>query len=307
MKTAPIVLFAFARPDHTLRTLNALASNELASDSKLYVFCDGARNEKDVPMVEKTWEVLESITGFQDVVIKKAPSNQGLARSIRTGISSILESHDRTIVVEDDLVSAPNFLAYMNEGLERYKAEQRVFAICGYAPPLKGIPADYAFDAFFSCRPMAWGWGTWPDRWAKADFEVRDFDQFRKDKKAQRRFSLGGADAMRLLFDQMEGRANTWDIQWHYSVFKHDGLALLPVHSLIQNIGTDATGTHFTGATDRYDVDLANARPITKWPDRIELDERMAKSFRRCYARTFERGVKKALHIVKGAISPNRT
>ena len=41
--TAPIIVFAYNRPDHLGRTLHALANNDLASESILYVYCDGAR------------------------------------------------------------------------------------------------------------------------------------------------------------------------------------------------------------------------------------------------------------------------
>jgi hypothetical protein len=302
MKLAPIVLFTYARPDHTAQTLEALAKNELASESVVYAFCDGPRREEHREKCEETRKLVDAITGFKDVIVEKSDVNRGLASSIMYGVTKVLDAHDRAIMVEDDLVSRPEFLPYMNEGLERYKDDPKVFSVCGYAPPMRGIPKDYSYDAFFSYRNMSWGWSTWPDRWAKMDFEVRDFPAFQADKAMQKRFKRGGPDTVRLLFDQMEGRADTWDVQWNFTLFRHDGLALLPLRSFIQNIGTDPSGTHFKGATDRYVVDLSLAKRVEKWPPVAEVDPRLAKAFAMCYAKTFRRGVKKAVRILKGIV-----
>lgn len=303
MKFAPIVLFVYSRPDHTRKTLNALSKNVAASDSVLHVFCDGPKREEHRPKIEETRTVVEGVTGFKDIVIHRSETNRGLKRSIIDGVGTLLKESDRVIVFEDDLVSDPHFLTYMNEGLDRYKDQPQVFSICGYAPPMKGIPSDYPYDAFFSYLNMSWGWGTWPDRWFLTDFEVADFEEFKQDKEAQRRFKRGGPNTVKFLYDQMEGRADTWDIQFNYTLFKQDAFALLPLYSLIENIGADATGTHFKDETDRYDVDLSLAREVKRWPVDITVDPHMARIFRRCHEKTLERALKKGVRILKRTFS----
>ena len=51
---APIVLFVFNRIDHTKKTIEALKKNILAIESELFIFSDGAKNEKDIEKTEKT-------------------------------------------------------------------------------------------------------------------------------------------------------------------------------------------------------------------------------------------------------------
>ena len=46
-KTAPVILFTYNRPEHTRRTIEALAKNELAQDTELFVFSDAAKKEAD--------------------------------------------------------------------------------------------------------------------------------------------------------------------------------------------------------------------------------------------------------------------
>src|SRR2546427_8841101 len=69
MDFAPIALFVYNRPDHALRTLDALLNNPKAKDSDLFVFSDGPKNDEAVPMVERVrWE-LRRISGFRSVSI----------------------------------------------------------------------------------------------------------------------------------------------------------------------------------------------------------------------------------------------
>lgn len=46
---APVILFTYNRPEHTKRTIEALAANELAAETDLYVF----------PMRQKKMQIKE--------------------------------------------------------------------------------------------------------------------------------------------------------------------------------------------------------------------------------------------------------
>ena len=52
-KTAPVILFTYNRPEHTRRTIEALAKNELAQDTELFVFSDAAKKEADRGKVQE--------------------------------------------------------------------------------------------------------------------------------------------------------------------------------------------------------------------------------------------------------------
>ncbi|MEA3229848.1 MAG: hypothetical protein U9P44_02955, partial [archaeon] len=60
MTLAPIALFVYNRPHHTRKTLESLMANAELSDSPLYVFCDGAKRKKDIPLVRETRELIRS-------------------------------------------------------------------------------------------------------------------------------------------------------------------------------------------------------------------------------------------------------
>ena len=48
---APVVLFTYNRPEHTKHTIEALAANELAEKTELFVFSDAAKKEADAAKV----------------------------------------------------------------------------------------------------------------------------------------------------------------------------------------------------------------------------------------------------------------
>ena len=132
MVLSPILLFTYNRPLHTEKTLEALRGNYLSSESELYVFSDGYKSESDKGDVMRVREIIRSIDGFKKVHIHEQPRNVGLAGNIIEGVTKIVNEFGKVIVLEDDLVTSPYFLTFMNEGLERYENEERVGHIQGF-------------------------------------------------------------------------------------------------------------------------------------------------------------------------------
>ena len=65
MTLAPIVLFTYARPDHTLRTLQALSANTLAASSHLYIYVDGPKENASADMKRRNEEVRKIVRSQQ--------------------------------------------------------------------------------------------------------------------------------------------------------------------------------------------------------------------------------------------------
>ena len=123
MNYAPIVVFGFNRPDALKNTIASLLRNEEAKDSDLFVFVDGPRDGKvgEKEKVEEVREYVKSIKGFKSLHYTFSDRNKGLANSIIKGVSKVINKFGRVIVLEDDLSVQPNFLAFMNQGLEKYE------------------------------------------------------------------------------------------------------------------------------------------------------------------------------------------
>jgi len=240
---APIALFVYNRAEHTQRTLEALRANDLARRSQLYVFADGPRHGSVIQSVKRVRNLFRGIHGFQSVTLIERDVNLGLATSVISGVTHLCNEFGRAIVVEDDVVTSVDFLNFMNSALERYENELRVFSVSGFNFAVR-VPESYPFEAYFAYRSSSWGWGTWRDRWERADWQVRDFDRFRRDKHTQRAFNRGGQDLSDMLIAQMLGETDSWAIRWAYTHFLSDAASLLSTVPKVYNIGLDASGVH---------------------------------------------------------------
>src|SRR5438552_771470 len=114
---SPIVLFVYNRLHHAQRAVEALRRNDLAGESELLVYSDGAGNDADRTQVEKVRAYLNTVRGFKSVRIIEREKNFGLAGSVIGGLTEVFESYEEAIVLEDDLVTSPFFLRFMNEAL----------------------------------------------------------------------------------------------------------------------------------------------------------------------------------------------
>jgi hypothetical protein len=251
---APIVLFAYARPDHLQRTLYSLRCNDEAARTDLYVFCDGAKGAEHRASVELVRSLVSSIDGFASVRADFRDRNLGLSASIIAGVTAVLARHGRAIVVEDDLIVSPHFLRFMNDGLSLYADEPRVASIHGYCYPTGcALP-----ETFFLRGADCWGWATWSRAWAHFDADGSRLLARLRQRGLQREFDLDGAyPYMKMLADQTDGRNDSWAVRWHAACYLDNLLTLYPGRSLVHNIGNDGSGTH-SGRTDMYALKVAH-------------------------------------------------
>jgi hypothetical protein len=262
---APIALFVYNRPEHTRRTVKFLKQNLLAEESRLFIFSDASKDERNQPLVEEVREIIRSVDGFKEVEIIERKSNLGLADSIIDGVSKLVKEYGKVIVFEDDLISSSYTLQYFNGALTRYQNEEKVMHIGAYMYALKdeNLP-----ETFFYRAATSWGWATWDRAWKNFEPDVeRLISQYDKEKK--HRFSIEGTmNFWKQIEEFKSGKNNSWAIRWYASIFLKGGLTLNPSQSLINNIGHDGTGIH-SGLNEIYNV-IINPRPIRLFPDKIE-------------------------------------
>lgn len=236
----PIALFTYNRPEHTRLTLETLAANPLAAESRLTVFSDGPRagDEERVAAVRR---VLRERAWCGEMRIVEAVENRGLAASIVSGVTELLRENERLIVLEDDLHLSPGFLAYMNDALALYAEEPRVMSVSAWLPPLTlALP-----ETFFMRTGSSWGWATWRRAWAHFQPDAASLARQLERGGQLRAFNLeGGYDYFQQLRLNAEGRLKTWAVLWYASIFLADGLNLHPRRSLVKNIGHDGSGAH---------------------------------------------------------------
>ena len=276
----PIVLFVYNRPYQTAEVLKSLSVCTGAKDALLYIFSDAPKNERAVEAVQQVRAIIADPcwkSCFGDVIITEAASNKGLAKSVITGVTQVITEHGRVAVVEDDNRVSVDFIDYMSRGLDFYQEDQSIGFIGAYKAPID-LPADYTHDVFLMGRGSSYSWATWKDRWDLVDWEVSDYDTFRKDRKARARFDAYGADRSAMLDSQMAGRIDSWAIRFSYAMFKHNRYAILPSQTRVENIGFDGSGVHNVAADTRFLVKIApDVKPVTF--ETVTLDPRIQKAF----------------------------
>ena len=254
---APICLFVYSRLQETMQTIESLKQNPLASESELFIYSDGEKNKKSQHAVLAVRDYIHSITGFQKVTIIESKTNKGLANSIIAGVTEVVNTYGKVIVLEDDLIFSTNFLKFMNDALDFYEDKKRILNISGYAFDLK-YPAGYTYDVAFSYRFSSWGWAIWKDRWNNIDWEMKDYNAYRWSLLKKIKFSRGGSDLVNMLYRQMHGKIDSWAIRFDYHHFKYDYLDVFPVKSKVTYNGFSSEATHTSLKTDTYDNALDN-------------------------------------------------
>lgn len=253
---SPIIVFAFNRKDALENTIQALLRNEEAKESDLFVFVDGPRHYKagEEAKVQAVRDYVKSIAGFRSVTCSISEVNKGLGPSIISGVTQVIDRFGTAIVVEDDLVVSRSFIRFMNEMLERYENDSRVMQVSGFGCKLTK-PSDYKWDVYLNERGHSWTWGTWKDRWETVDWEVKDFEQLKANKKLQRAFCKRGSDLYKMLKGYMEGKNKSWYIRFNYSMYKQHRYAVCPIRSLVRNEGFTSEATN-CNAYNRYKIDF---------------------------------------------------
>ena len=250
LEWAPIVLFAYNRPDHLERTLGSLKKNIGASESRLFIYCDGPKPGEE-SSTQAVRDLAHRTEGFKEVTVFESSENRGLANSIISGVTEQVNRFGKVVVLEDDMVTSPHFLSFLNDGLKEYEHDDKVISIHGYAyPTKKSLPEN-----FFLRGSDCWGWATWKRGWDLFEADGQKLLDEILEKDLTYEFNLlGSYDYLTMLKNQIVGKNNSWAIRWHASAFLRDRLTLYSGQSLVENIGLDGSGTH-CGVADNFNSD----------------------------------------------------
>lgn len=237
----PVVFFVFKRPSSTRRFLDSMVSSGI---TKIYIFADGPRDDKDIL---GTKSVRREINSFEadnpkiTVISTYSPVNLGLKQNIIHGLNTVFAKEKAAIIVEDDCEPTQDFFRFTTQMLTRYENESKIMAINGTST---GGKFKYSYD--FSRYPQCWGWATWARAWKLYDSKLTKFTAA-SWRTLSDRLHFGPLLSwywFTMLTMVKAGWIKTWDFQWSYAHFYHDALAVAPSANLIKNIGFDDVATN---------------------------------------------------------------
>lgn len=279
MTQIPLAIFAYNRPRHLRRALDALAGCERFGDCRLHIYCDGPKPTGPTAPVAETRRVVREWAAQVDrpAQVTERAENLGLARSIVAGVSELCADYGRVIVVEDDLIVGPGFLDYMLRALQRYEDAPRICQVAGYMYPVRHSPKP---DAFLLPFINTWGWATWERAWRLFDWNPAGAVDRLADLETRRRFELDDNSTRftTMLRERLSGQNDSWGILWRYAVFNAGGLVLYPRRSFVWVGGFDGSGVHSGYASKLPRASLRAVQRATlgsdfAWPDQVVVDE----------------------------------
>lgn len=277
-KLAPIALSAYSRLDHLKQTVTALKNNTLAKKSLLYVFSD-APKQGDEDNVETVRRFIKTINGFKQTFIIERQENDRVANN-RGGMAQLLDEFGRVLFLEEDVITAPGFLQYINDGLSFFRTDQRIFAIGAHTPNLMRFSQTQR-DAYLSQRFHPWGFGIWKDRFEKVK-KLPDFRLIKKNKSLIKTFNKYGNDLVPMVKKEASGLLNAFDIRSCYHMCLNNLYMVLPTKTLVTNTGLDGSGLHCND-NDIYQGDMLSDKLHFQFDDNISIDLQAVSEYKKFY------------------------
>jgi hypothetical protein len=271
----PVAVFTYNRPEHTRRMLATLARCGRLNECRVHVFCDGPRSPAQAEAVAASRRVVRDFASRCNSEVIERTENLGLARSITTAVTALVQTYGRIIVVEDDLVLSPDFVHFMLEALDHYEPVKAVHQVSGFFFPLK-LP--HTSDCFLLPMISTWGWATWRRAWDCFESQPAEAYRLLSEPQTRTRFDLDGSyPYSTMLRDRLAGKNDSWGILWWYAVFLAGGTVLFPRHSLVANGGFDGSGVHagnnrILSRSLSFDVEDVHLPAVINFPQRVEVD-----------------------------------
>jgi hypothetical protein len=268
MGRAPILLFAYNRPELLLGTLRSLTSNSGASESQLFVYCDGPKanaSSADLSRIVEVRKIVRSQKWCGTVEVIESPVNKGLAGSVISGVTEVINRFGTVIVVEDDVLLSPHFLNYMNAALKAYANDEKVFAVGSWTYFTR---RDFKDEPFFFRFPDSIAWGTFKRSWDKFEYDGKEILRKLEERSLKQTFNgFRNLDYfLPMLKLQMQGKVDSWAIRWTATAILNEGLSVFPPVSMVRHMGFTKDSTHERGTPD-YNEDLPlSEKEITKMP-----------------------------------------
>jgi hypothetical protein len=272
---APIGISTYSRINHLKKTIEGLQNNTLAKESELYIFSD-APKRGDEEIVERVRKYLHTIDGFKKVHVAERKTN-GRVLNNRGGIQQLLDKYGKMIFLEDDIVTAPGFLQFMNDALNFYEKNEEILSISGYSPPIH-IPQNYKKDYYALRRFRPWGFATWKHKFNPFGFEIENLCEFFKDRSGKKELSKYGEELYWVLMSRYLTNQDALDIKVNFYLYKQNMKVIYPTESLVLNIGNDKSGVS-NSSGKKYDTTLSTKDSFIFTNDISENDAILSETY----------------------------
>ena len=247
-KCAPLVIIAYKRTDALQHTLPAFEKCLGLNDRPVFAYLDGPRSVADEEGIAAVYQMFKefknSICPHLEIVQRE--KNLGCEQNITQAVSELINRFGRLIITEDDNVVSRYFLQYMDEALEFYKDDPRIWGINAWHDRLVKVPKSYSYDVYLHQRNHTSGWGTWANRWNAVDFdfEMKHWLEFKSDLQKMERAKKLSPKFVSMVEGQYRHKRGTWDVLCSLHLVKENLYCIEPRYNITKNFG--GVGEHFS-------------------------------------------------------------
>ena len=238
-KKAPVVMIGYSRQQTLELSLQNLSRCFDVADRDISLFLDAPYKPEHQQLTDALYVCACALKEkmLPHLRIVRRERNYGVPGNLISAVSETLNLYGRIIFFEDDVLVSRTFLRFMDEALEFYEKDKRIWCINGNSGPYVRIHRDYPYDVYLTPRNLPWGWATWKDRWEAVDFTIRDWPEKAQDTEFVRKVVAAGEELLPLLNGIYAGRVRTWDVQCTYYMLKHGLFSIEPKYRLTKTIG----------------------------------------------------------------------
>ena len=246
MVETPVLFVTFVRPDYARQTWEGIKATK---PKTLYFYSNKGRAEKEGE-VERNNEIRSYINEIDwdcDLHIFFREECVNVYDSLRGAIDWLFDNEERGIILEEDCVPTKAFFSFVDQMIEKFKEDNRVWCISG-DNIIKQNPSGY--DYMFSHLHAMYGWASWRDRWRMVNWDHLYIKETIDEHIYYRLFKTKEqAKAKEKALSNMEDmlyRTKCWDYIFGLCMDQYHALTVQPKEHLVKNIGV--TGQHHTKA-----------------------------------------------------------
>lgn len=246
MVETPVLFVTFVRPDYARQTWEGIKATK---PKTLYFYSNKGRAEKEGE-VERNNEIRSYINEIDwdcDLHIFFREECVNVYDSLRGAIDWLFDNEERGIILEEDCVPTKAFFSFVDQMIEKFKEDKRVWCISG-DNIIKQNPSGY--DYMFSHLHAMYGWASWRDRWRMVNWDHLYIKETIDEHIYYRLFKTKEqAKAKEKALSNMEDmlyRTKCWDYIFGLCMDQYHALTVQPKEHLVKNIGV--TGQHHTKA-----------------------------------------------------------
>ena len=237
-----VLCIFFVRDDCFAQSFEAVRK---ARPSKLLLWQDGPRNEKDMEGIMKCREIAENIDWECEVYRCYNEKNYGCDPSTFYSHKWAFSLVDKCIILEDDLVPSPSFFQFCKELLDKYENDERIDRICG-----SNLLEEYDIedDYFFTKWGNSSGWASWSrvaKKWEENyEFMDNEYAVLRMRESVSAKDLKGHLEwEQKCLLHKKEG-VPYWEFILGAEALLNNRLIIYPRVNLVENVGWGKNSTH---------------------------------------------------------------